>query len=219
MSARAKIASVAASGAVLLIGWQLGTQGQTLEFSAASTTSGTTSGTSGSDAPSSGSTGSSSSGSGDTASSGSASSGSASSGSASSGSASSGSTSSGSTGSGETSSGSTGSGETSSSSGSSAGSGTSSAADGTYTGDAVQTRFGSVQVSVTISGGAITDVTAVKLTDAEQRSVMISNQAAPILRQEVLSAQSADVSTVSRATVTSEAYLQSLESALEEAGW
>lgn len=95
----------------------------------------------------------------------------------------------------------------------------SAAADGTYTGEAVPTRFGSVQVSVTISGGAITDVTALKLTDADGRSVQISNQAAPILRQEVLTAQSADVSIVSRATYTSDAYLQSVQSALDAAGW
>jgi uncharacterized protein with FMN-binding domain len=95
----------------------------------------------------------------------------------------------------------------------------SSAADGTYTGDSVQTRYGSVQVAVTVSGGAITEVTAVHLTDAEQRSVQISDSAAPILRSEILQAQSAHVTTVSRATVTSDAYLESAATALAQAGW
>ncbi len=91
-------------------------------------------------------------------------------------------------------------------------------ADGTYTGDSVNTRFGSVQVSVTISGGSISDVTAIKLTDADGRSVQISDRAAPILREEVIASQSANVSNVGGATYTSDAYLQSVQSALDQAG-
>lgn len=94
----------------------------------------------------------------------------------------------------------------------------SSAADGTYTGDSVPTRFGNVQVQVTVSGGQITDVTPLHLTDRDGRSVQISNRAAPILREEVLSAQSANVRMVSGATYTSEGYLNSLQSALDQAG-
>lgn len=93
------------------------------------------------------------------------------------------------------------------------------ASDGTWTGQSVQTRFGPVQVQVTISGGSITDVTALQLTDADGRSVQISNRAAPILRQEVLASQSANVSNVSGATYTSQAYLGSLQSALDQAGF
>jgi uncharacterized protein with FMN-binding domain len=96
---------------------------------------------------------------------------------------------------------------------------TASAADGTYVGTTVSTRFGDVQVQVTISGGAITDVTALQLTDDEGRSVQISNRAAPILRDEVLQAQTASVSMVSGATYTSAAYLQSLQAALDQAGF
>lgn len=109
----------------------------------------------------------------------------------------------------------------SSASGSASGSTSSSsaAADGTYTGQSVSTRFGDVQVQVTISGGTITDVTALHLTDHDGRSVQISNRAAPILRSSVLSAQSADVAGVSGATYTSEAYLASLQSALDQAGF
>ncbi len=93
------------------------------------------------------------------------------------------------------------------------------AADGTYTGSSVNTRFGSVQVSVTIANGDITDVTALHLTDADGRSVQISNRAAPMLRDEVIASQSANVSTVGGATYTSDAYLTSVQSALDQAGF
>jgi len=87
----------------------------------------------------------------------------------------------------------------------------------TYDGAAVQTRFGTVQVQVAIQGGKITEVTALQLTDAERKSAQISSRAAPILRSEVLQAQSADVQTVGGATVTSDAYLTSLQAALDAA--
>ena len=131
----------------------------------------------------------------------------------------------GSTGSGGTS-GSTGSSSSSGTSGSSGSSSSSSAggatgasakAAATYDGAVVQTRFGSVQVQITVQAGKITDVTALQLTDAERKSVQISNRAAPLLRDEVLSAQSADVQTISGATVTSDAYLNSLQAALDAA--
>lgn len=91
--------------------------------------------------------------------------------------------------------------------------------DGTFEGPTVSTRFGDVQVQVTIAGGAISDVTALQLTDHDGRSVQISNRAEPVLRSEVLQAQSASVSLVSGATYTSAAYLQSLQSALDAAGF
>ncbi|TFD59942.1 FMN-binding protein [Cryobacterium suzukii] len=95
----------------------------------------------------------------------------------------------------------------------------SAAQSGTFTGPVVATRFGNVQVSVTIAAGAITDVTALQLTNHDGRSVQISNRAAPILRTEVLAAQSASVQNVSGATYTSDGYLQSLQSALDTAGF
>ena len=96
---------------------------------------------------------------------------------------------------------------------------TTGATDGTYAVSTVNTRFGPVQVQVTIAGGAITDVTALQLTNTDGRSVQISNYASPILAQEVLSSQSAQVSNVGGATYTSQAYLQSLQSALDQAGF
>jgi uncharacterized protein with FMN-binding domain len=95
---------------------------------------------------------------------------------------------------------------------------TAASTDGTFTGSSVNTEFGSVQVQLTVSGGKITDVTALHLTDADGRSVQISNRAAPVLHDEVLASQSANVSNVSGATYTTRAYLSSVQSALDLAG-
>ena len=95
--------------------------------------------------------------------------------------------------------------------------GASAKAGGTYAGSVVQTRFGPVQVQITVQAGKITDVSALRLTDAERKSVQISNRAAPLLRAEVLQAQSANVQTISGATVTSDAYLNSLQAAIDAA--
>jgi uncharacterized protein with FMN-binding domain len=89
--------------------------------------------------------------------------------------------------------------------------------DGQYTGPAVITEFGNVQVRVVISGGKITDVQALQLTNDSRRSVAISNSAAPRLHDEVLQAQSAQIDTVSGATYTSNAYAQSVQAALDQA--
>lgn len=116
--------------------------------------------------------------------------------------------------------GSSGSASSSGSSGSSSSGGAAGAAakaGGTFAGAVVQTRFGAVQVQITVKAGAITDVTALQLTDAERKSIQISNRAAPLLRAEVLTAQSAKVQTISGATVTSAAYLTSLQAALDAA--
>lgn len=94
---------------------------------------------------------------------------------------------------------------------------TATASSGTFAGTVAQTQFGNVQVAVTIADGRITDVTALQLTDQDGRSVSISNRAAPILRDEVLSAQSANVQNVGGATYTSSGYVQSLQSALDAA--
>lgn len=92
-------------------------------------------------------------------------------------------------------------------------------ADGTYDGSVVNTRFGTIQVQAVISGGQITDVIAVKLTDADRKSIQISQQVAPMLRSEVLTAQSAKVANISGGTYTTQGYLQSLQSALDAAGF
>jgi uncharacterized protein with FMN-binding domain len=87
---------------------------------------------------------------------------------------------------------------------------------GTFTGAVVQNPFGQVQVQITMAGGKITDVTAVQLP-THGRSGFISQDVAPILQGEAISAQSANIDIVSGATYTSEAYAQSLQSAIDQA--
>jgi uncharacterized protein with FMN-binding domain len=89
---------------------------------------------------------------------------------------------------------------------------------GTFTGTSESTRYGSVQVKLVVASGKITDVVAVHLTDQGGRSVQLSNRAAPILRAEVLKAQSAKVASVSGATYTTDAYLRSVQAAIDKAG-
>jgi uncharacterized protein with FMN-binding domain len=98
-------------------------------------------------------------------------------------------------------------------------SGTTTAAyrDGTVQGPVISTRYGDVQVQVTISGGAITDVTALQLPSRDGRSQRIASIAEPILRQEALTAQSARIDLLSGATYTSDGYARSLQSALDAA--
>jgi len=88
----------------------------------------------------------------------------------------------------------------------------------TATGDAADTRWGPVQVKITHSGSTITAVDVVEYPTGNPRDQEINAQAIPELVSETLSAQSADVDMVSGATVTSRGYLQSLQSALDQAG-
>jgi len=95
--------------------------------------------------------------------------------------------------------------------------GTSGYADGTFTGQDVSMRYGDVQVQVTISGGAVTDVTALQLPNGDGHSSRISSIVEPMLRSEALQAQTASIDLISGATYTSGAYKQSLQSALDTA--
>lgn len=105
------------------------------------------------------------------------------------------------------------SGQSSGSSNGSAGS----AASGTYTGDSVMTRWGTVQVEITVSDGKITAAEAVEYPQANARDRQINAYALPVLAQEATQAQSADIDAVSGATVTSDGYIQSLQSAIDQA--
>jgi len=87
----------------------------------------------------------------------------------------------------------------------------------TVNGDVVPTRYGNVQVAVVLNGSQIVDVKALQLPFHRQRSQDISNQAAPMLHDEVFQAQSAQIDTIGGATYTSDAYAQSLQSALDRA--
>lgn len=84
-------------------------------------------------------------------------------------------------------------------------------------GTVAQTRWGPVQVQVTIAGGRITDVKTLQQPNGNFRDQEINSYAVPQLREEVLSAQSANIDTVSGATVTSDGYISSLQAALDAA--
>ncbi|MFB0615147.1 FMN-binding protein [Streptomyces sp. AGS-58] len=88
----------------------------------------------------------------------------------------------------------------------------------TVTGDTVRTRWGPVRVRVTLGSGKLTDVTAVSYPQDNPRDQEINSYALPQLRREALTAQSAQIDTVSGATYTSDGYRQSLQSALDSAG-
>ena len=105
----------------------------------------------------------------------------------------------------------------SSSSGSSSGSGSSSSTK-TYNGDSVMTRWGVVQVQISVAGGKVTSANVLQVPSDNPRDQEINSYAVPILNQEVVSAQSANIDMVSGATVTSDGYLQSLQSAFDKAG-
>ncbi|MEV7202499.1 FMN-binding protein [Streptomyces griseoluteus] len=89
---------------------------------------------------------------------------------------------------------------------------------GTFTGDTLNTPYGPVQVRVTVSGGKLTAVTAVRVPDANPRDREIAAYAVPRLTGEALDAQSARIDAVSGATYTSGGYIRSLQSALDRAG-
>ncbi|MER7584107.1 FMN-binding protein [Kitasatospora sp. NPDC097691] len=95
-----------------------------------------------------------------------------------------------------------------------------SAAAGTtrkVSGDTVNTRYGPVQVQVTLTGSRISAVDVVKYPTAERRDREINTSALPVLNQEAISAQSARIDVVSGATYTSDGYIRSLQSALDRA--
>ncbi|NMO57263.1 FMN-binding protein [Actinoplanes sp. TBRC 11911] len=87
----------------------------------------------------------------------------------------------------------------------------------TYTGSTANTRWGDVQVAITVTNGKISDVQVPVYPNGNGRDEEINGYALPILTQETLSAQNANIDTVSGATVTSDGYLQSLQSALDAA--
>jgi uncharacterized protein with FMN-binding domain len=89
---------------------------------------------------------------------------------------------------------------------------------GTFTGQSIFNGYGNVEVQITVANGKVTDVQALQLPTDRAYSAQISQYVAPILRSEALQAQSAQISLISGATFTSEAYAQSLQSALQQAG-
>lgn len=89
--------------------------------------------------------------------------------------------------------------------------------DGTFTGNSVSTQWGAVQVQVTVKNGVITAAEALSYPSGNDHDQKINAYAIPILNAEVTQAQSASIDTVSGATVTSDGYLESLQSAIDQA--
>jgi uncharacterized protein with FMN-binding domain len=89
--------------------------------------------------------------------------------------------------------------------------------NGTYTGQNAANYFGPVQVQIVVSGGRITQVKTLQEPTDNPQSAYIASVAMPMLRQEVLQAQSARIDIISGATYDSDSYAQSVQSALDQA--
>jgi uncharacterized protein with FMN-binding domain len=105
------------------------------------------------------------------------------------------------------------------SSGSPSGSGSASSGlkEGSYTGQSTDTRYGPVQVKITVSGGTITAVDVPVYPTESFRDQQINRRAVPQLVSETLKAQSSHIDMVSGATFTSDGYIGSLQSAIDRA--
>ena len=90
--------------------------------------------------------------------------------------------------------------------------------NGTFTGQSADTPYGPVQVKITVTGGKFSDVNATVLPHGSSYDEQVDQYAVPVLAKEAVSAQSAKIQMVSGATYTSTGYLQSLQSALDQAG-
>jgi FMN-binding domain len=88
----------------------------------------------------------------------------------------------------------------------------------TVTGTVANTQYGPMQVKVALAGMKITKVTVLQRTDDGAESDEIDGNAIPKLTSETLVAQSAHIDAVSGASYTSSGYIQSLQSALDQAG-
>lgn len=89
--------------------------------------------------------------------------------------------------------------------------------DGTYTGTQADAHWGTVEVQAVVSNGQLSNVVFLQFPNHRNRSQEINSQAMPILTQEAVQAQQANVDVVSGATDTSEAFVESLSSALSQA--
>jgi uncharacterized protein with FMN-binding domain len=89
--------------------------------------------------------------------------------------------------------------------------------DGQYTGALTDAFYGNIQVQAVVTKGQLTDVVFLDYPQDRSNSIKINTRAMPILKSEALQVQSANVDIVSGATATSEAFQQSLGSALAQA--
>ena len=90
------------------------------------------------------------------------------------------------------------------------------AINGTFTGPSVNVNYGNVQVQITVVNGRITDAKAVKAPSG--KNDRYTNMAVPVLKQQTLAAQSANIKGVSGASYTSYGWFTSLQGAMAQAG-
>jgi uncharacterized protein with FMN-binding domain len=90
--------------------------------------------------------------------------------------------------------------------------------DGSYTGPAIDAYYGLVQVQAIIQAGRLVEINVLQYPSDRRTSVSINRRALPTLHDEAISAQNANVDIVTGATLTSEAYIRSLSTALKQAG-
>ena len=88
----------------------------------------------------------------------------------------------------------------------------------TFDGAVASTRYGNVQVRITVANGVVMASDAIAAPSGDRKSVQITSYAVPILNQEAMATSSAKIAMVSGATYTSGGYVQSLQSALDQAG-
>lgn len=86
--------------------------------------------------------------------------------------------------------------------------------DGTYTGNVADAYFGNVQIKTVVQNGKITDIQFLQYPNDRSTSIRINTGAMPILKSEAIQNQNAQVEIVSGATQTSQAFIESLTSAL-----
>ncbi len=91
-------------------------------------------------------------------------------------------------------------------------------ADGVYTGPLVDAYYGLIQIQAVVQSGRLIGIKVLRYPNDRMTSIYINRQALPMLRDEVVSAQSANVDIISGATLTSEAFIRSLGGALNKAG-
>lgn len=89
--------------------------------------------------------------------------------------------------------------------------------NGPFIGDVADALYGNIQVQIAMLDGKITDVQFLQYPNDRSHSVQINQYAMPILKSEAIQAQSANVDIVSGATDSSQAFIQSLQSALNKA--
>lgn len=89
--------------------------------------------------------------------------------------------------------------------------------DGTYTGESAETPYGAVQVAAVIAEGKVTDIKFLKMPSSDDRSIEITEDSQPKLKEAAINTQSADIDFITGATSTSYGYQESLQAALDKA--